>query len=398
MKIAELKAQVLRSPEYPNGGWVLVRVETDDGVEGVGECFVPDRDGRGVFAVRDLIGNSFARAILGEEVLDIQKVWEQIYQVCGRLYDRRGLAIHSLSGVDMALYDAAGKTLGVPVHRLLGGRFRDRVRVYVSSIWVEPEEPQSVLEQTARYAAEGFRGIKFYGWDGFGRKPARDTALLAEIRRAAGDDVDLMLDLGRPGCLTEAFKTARMIETPGADIYWWEEPLSSSDDRDDLARLTAGTDVAIAAGEAEMTAFEFRDLILKRVVDLLQPDLSWVGGITEGKRIAELARLFNLPVVPHNWGTMVNFAASIQLVAAMPRGFLCEYPITPRGRDVNIPSPMMTELARTPVRVEEGYALVPQGPGLGIELDEEAVARYTCTETRGPEEPASGAEHCRVTG
>ena len=131
-----------------------------------------------------------------------------------------------------------------------------------------------------------------------------------------------------------------------------------------------------------MTAFGFRDMILKNTVGLLQPDLSWVGGLTEGKRIAELARLFNVPMVPHNWGTMVNFAASVQLVASMPDGFLCEYPITPRTREADItktPSPMMTELATKPVLVEKGFAIVPQEPGLGIELDEEAVQRYTCT-------------------
>jgi L-alanine-DL-glutamate epimerase-like enolase superfamily enzyme len=131
-----------------------------------------------------------------------------------------------------------------------------------------------------------------------------------------------------------------------------------------------------------MTAFGFRDMLLKNAVGLLQPDLSWVGGLTEGKRIAELARLFNVPVVPHNWGTMVNFAASVQLVASMPDGFLCEYPITPRTREANTtkaPSPMMTQLATKPVLVENGFAIVPKEPGLGIELDEEAVQRYTCS-------------------
>jgi D-galactarolactone cycloisomerase len=113
---------------------------------------------------------------------------------------------------------------------------------------------------------------------------------------------------------------------------------------------------------------------------VVQPDLSWVGGVTEGRRIAELARLFNVPLVPHNWGTMVNFAASIHLVAAMPAGFLCEYPITPRTDEPGVPqtpSPMMTELVRTGIVVEGGVAQVPQAPGLGIELDDEALERYT---------------------
>lgn len=381
MKIAELKTTVLQSYEYPQGGWVLVRVRTEAGVEGVGECFVPDQTGRGVFAARQLIEHSFKQAVLGEDVLDVEKIWEQLYRICGGLYDRRGLAIHALSGVDLALYDAAGKTLGVPVHKLLGGCFRQRVRVYLSSIWVDPQSPQLALEDTARYAAAGFTGIKYYGWEGFGSQPRRDTQLLRQLRDTAGEEVELMLDLGRPQGLAEAVEVAGMIEDSGARIYWWEEPLSSSDDLENLARLSARTRVRIAAGEAELSAYAFRDLLLKNAVDVLQPDLSWVGGLTEGRRIAQLARLFKVPLVPHNWGTALHFAASIHLVAAMPAGFLCEYPIAPRARDrggPQIPSPMMTELVRNPVVVEQGYALVPQGPGLGLELDEDAVARYTC--------------------
>lgn len=379
MKITDLRSTVLKSYEYPHGGWVLVRVRTEEGVEGVGECFVPDQAGRGVFAARQAIEHSLKPVVIGEEVLDIEKVWEKMYRVCGGLYDRRGLAIHGLSGVDMALFDAAGKTLGVPVHRLLGGCFREKVRVYLSSIWVDPKNPQPALDDTGRYVAQGFTAIKYYGWEGFGSERKRDAGLLQELRRAAGEGVELMLDLGRPRGLAEAVETARMIEDSGAGIYWWEEPLSSSDDLENLARLNSRTALRIAAGEAELTAFAFRELILKNAVGVLQPDLSWVGGLTEGRRIAQLARLFNVPLVPHNWGTAVNFAASIHLVAAMPAGFLCEYPIAPRARDrggPELPSPMMTELARNPIRVEQGYALVPRGPGLGIELDEEAVERY----------------------
>jgi len=379
-RILDVIAQVLKSYEYPNGGWVLVRLKVEGGVEGVGECFVPDREGRSVFAAKQLIEEGLKGSVVGEDVLDIEKIWEGMYATCRRLYDRRGLAIHALSGVDMAVFDAAGKSLGVPVHQLLGGRFRDRVRVYVSSVWVDPEAPESAFEYTGKYVEQGFTALKFYGWPGFGEVPGRDREILKEIRRRAGEGVELMLDLGRPESLAEAVKVARMIEAADVDIRWWEEPLSSSDDAENMAQLTARTDLTIAAGEAEMTAFEFRDLIAKRVVDLLQPDLSWVGGLTEGKRIAEMARLFNVPVVPHNWGTMVNFAASVQLVASMPDGFLCEYPITPRAWGEGVteePSPMMTVLASRGIAVEDGYALVPREPGLGIELDEGEVARYT---------------------
>jgi D-galactarolactone cycloisomerase len=382
MKISELTATVLKSYEYPNGGWVLVRVQTEAGVEGVGECFVPDQYGGGAIAVKNVIDGSLRSAVLGEDVLDIAKIWENMYRICCDSYDRRGLAIHSISGVDMALFDAAGKTLEVPVHKLLGGCFRDRVRVYVSSIWVDPAQPEPALEDTAGYVEQGYTAIKYWGWPDFGSDLKRDARLLMEIREVAGEGVDLMLDLGRPRSVSQAIQLARMMEATDADIYWWEEPLSSSDDADGLARLTASTDLTIAAGEAEMTAFPFRDLITKRAVGLLQPDLSWVGGLTEGKRIAELARLFNVPVVPHNWGTMVNFCASVHLVASMPDGFLCEYPITPRTREADVtktPSPMMTLLTKKPVTIDQGYAVVPHAPGLGIELDEGVVQRYALT-------------------
>ena len=392
MKITQVQAQVLQSYEYPNGGWVLVRTRTEDGVEGVGECFVPDRDGRAAFAARDLVTGSLQRVVIGREVLDIAVLWEAMYGVCCSIYDRRGLAIHALSGVDIALYDTAGKTLGIPVHKLLGGACRDKIPLYISSVYIDLERFDDALSETADYIDQGFAAIKYYGWPDFGQKPKRDQDLLNQLRQAAGEDADLMLDLGRPYGLAAALQMAQMIEDSGARITWWEEPLSTSDDLDNMAQLTARTALTIAAGESELTAYAFRKLVQKRAVDLLQPDLSWVGGLTEGRRIAELGRLHRIPVVPHNWGTQINFAASVHLVAAMPDGFLCEYPITPRVRGAGhpqvfsqtagqappqIPSPMMTELAQVPIAVKDGQALVPQGPGLGIELDEAAVEKHT---------------------
>ena len=387
MRITDLTTTVLGSYEYPHGGWVLVRVRTEDGVEGIGECFVPHNDGSAVFAAKAIVDRGLKSVVVGEDVLDIQPLWARMYRTCVGLYDRRGLAIHALSGVDMALHDAAARSLGVPLYQLLGGRFRDRVPVYVSSIWVDPERPKVALESTRYYVGQGFTAIKYWGWPSFGlgvdTDLGRDAALLDEIGQAAGRGVALMLDLGRPTSLSQAIRIARMLERSSANIHWWEEPLSSSDDADNLAALTQRTDVPISAGEAELTAYAFRDLIARRTVDILQPDLSWVGGLTEGRRIFELARLHNVPVVPHNWGTMINFAASVHLVAAMPQGFLCEYPITARTPEANLtrtPSPMMTELVRAPVTIDGGHALVPDTPGLGIELDEDAVRAYTCEE------------------
>jgi L-alanine-DL-glutamate epimerase-like enolase superfamily enzyme len=344
---------------------------------------VPDRGGSGAVATRAVV-DRLKEVAVGRDVLDTAVIWQEVYQLCTRLYDRRGLAIHALSGIDMAVHDAAARSLGVPLCQQLGGRFREEVAVYVSSVWVDGDKPEQALTDTERYVEAGHRAIKYYGWLGFGGDPSRDAALLLKLRRRAGEGVDLMLDLGRPASLSEAIQMARLIESSGAGIRWWEEPLDSVDDAGNLTELTARTDVTIAAGESELTAFAFRDLIEGRRVDLVQPDLSWVGGLTEARRIAELARLHRVPLVPHNWGTAINFAASIHLVAAMPQGFLCEYPITPRtwGQEAQEgshdgPSPMMVELVGNPLVISGGRALVPSGPGLGVELDEDALERYT---------------------
>ena len=381
MKIDQIITTVLKANEYPRGGWVLVRVRTKGGIEGLGECFVPDRDGRAALAARAIIDGSLAPRVLGRDVRDVACLWQEMYTVCQRIYDRRGLAVHALSGVDMAIHDAASKALGLPLCQYLGGRFRERVPVYVSSIPVDPARPEAALDATRVFASRGFSAIKYYGWDGFGQHPRRDDALLRAIGEAAGEGVEIMLDLGRPASLSQAVRMARLIEQTGVAVRWWEEPLCTTDDAEGMAKLRERTDLTLAAGEREITAYAFRELISRRIVDVVQPDLSWVGGLTEGRRIAEMARLWHVPMVPHNWGTMVNFAASIHLVASMPEGFLCEYPITGRTLDpsrILEASPMMSELASEPVTVVQGQALVPSGPGLGIALDEEAVERYSC--------------------
>ncbi|MEE2658708.1 MAG: mandelate racemase/muconate lactonizing enzyme family protein [Candidatus Latescibacterota bacterium] len=378
-RIERIEHILIKAPEYPDGGWVVTRVCTADGAEGLGECFVPDRFGDSAHAAL-LLSERMSNDIVGRSVLKRIPIWESLYDLCRRLYDRRGTAIHVLSGIDMAVHDAAARTLGIPLCELLGGRVRDRVRVYVSSIWVDPHNPESALDATARYVSEGYTAIKYYGWESFGE--GRDDAkLLRKIRVAAGDGTELMLDLGRPTTLDRALRMARLIADSEIDLRWWEEPLSTSDQAGDLARLTAAGIVPIAGGEGELTSFAFRDLIERRTVDILQPDLSWVGGLTEGVRIAELARQHGMLCVPHNWGTAINTAASVHLVAAMPAGELCEYPITPRrwgagGDGEADPSPMMTEIVRQPVTVQDGYAVVPKAPGLGVELDAKVVERY----------------------
>lgn len=378
-KITAVEAVPVAAPEYPSGAWIIVRLRTESGIEGIGECFVPDRNGCSVLAAKALIDESLGAAALGECVLEITRLWEKLYEICSRMYDRRGIAISALSGIDIACHDAAAKLLGIPVYQLLGGRCQNSIAVYLSCIYVDPLEPAGAIAETKHYAAAGFGILKYYGWPGFGDDEERDIGLLRNIRSAAGASVGLALDLGRSRSFAEAYRRACMIERADIGLRWWEEPLSSTDDRRSFVRLSNRTSLILAAGEAEITSAAHRDLLLADCIGLLQPDLTLVGGLTEGRRICDLGRAFQTIVAPHNWGTMINFAASLHLLTASSASSLCEYPITSRMPNPQrglLPSPMMTELVSHDYRVERGQAFVPDSPGLGVKLDLAAVDRY----------------------
>jgi len=377
MSIVDVTSTVLKSYEYPFGGWLLVRVKTSEGVEGIGEAFIPNRTGDGVWAAKVLVDNGLKPLLVGEEALGIERLWEKMYANASTLYDRRGLSIHAISGVDMALWDAAGKALKLPAHTLLGGAFRDKVRVYASALF-NLEKPEVTVREAQRYVEDGFTAMKF-GYGGFGHNYHKSVELVRRLRETIGDETDLIVDGPASLNVIEALRLARALEK--YDVLWYEEPLSR-DDLEGYVKLTAEAQVPIAAGEGEFTRFGFKELILSNAVDILQPDVSWVGGLTEAKRIVEMADTWHAPLVPHSWGCAMNTYASIQLVASMPRGFLCEFPIGPRTHEAQLtgtPSPMMTELPKEPIEVRKGYIEVPKTPGLGLELNEEAVKKYACT-------------------
>ncbi|MEM2905154.1 MAG: mandelate racemase/muconate lactonizing enzyme family protein [Candidatus Bathyarchaeia archaeon] len=375
MSIVDVSSTVLKSYEYPFGGWLLVRIKTTDDVEGIGEAFIPNWRGDGVLAAKLLVDRGLKPLLVGEEALGTERLWERMYENADKLYDRRGLEIHAISGVDMALWDAAGKALKLPVHMLLGGLFREKVRVYASALF-NMENPDVTVREAQRYVDQGFTAVKF-GYGGFGYNHRRSVELVARLRETVGEETDLIVDGPASLNVVEAARLAKALER--YNVYWYEEPLHR-DDLEGYVKLTAEAQVPIAAGEGAFTRFDFKQLILSKAVDIVQPDVSWVGGLTEAKRIVELAHTWHTPFVPHNWGCAMNTYASIQLVASAPRGFLCEFPIGPRTAEAQLtetPSPMMTELPSEPIEVKRGYVEVPKTPGLGLELNEEAVKKYT---------------------
>ena len=349
---------------------VLVWVETDEGITGVGEACALSERGEAALAVKDLIEVGFKPYLIGENPLDIGRIWEKLYGY-SEWYGRRGIAVYALSCLDVALWDIMGKALEVPVSTLLGGRFREKIRVYASLLF-DMEDFTATADEGKNQVREGYTAIKF-GWgqapeSSFGLDQEKDEAIIRALREQLGDKVDIMVDVGRfvNWSVGHAIKMARMMSK--YNVFWLEEPLPQ-EDPDAYAELRRASDIYIAAGEGEYTRYGFRDWITKRAVDILQPDVTKTGGLTEARRIADLCQLWNIMMVPHGFSSAVNVAANLQLVASMPNAFLLEFRKTP--------SPLISRLAKKPFEFENGYLKIPDGPGLGIELNESTVEECT---------------------
>ncbi|RMF88241.1 MAG: mandelate racemase/muconate lactonizing enzyme family protein, partial [Nitrospinota bacterium] len=275
---------------------------------------------------------------------------------------RRGLTISAISGIDMALWDILGKSLGVPVYQLLGGKCRDALPAYASGGWADAREIGAQLQSYIDRG--GFRAVKMRVgvMDG---DVNTSVARVRAAREALGPDIGIMVDAHGTFSVREAQRFARKVAD--CDLTWFEEPVNA-DDKAGQAAVRASTDIPIASGESEFTRFDFRDLIMLGAVDILQPDLAIMGGITEGMRIAAMASAFQLTVAPHLWGSALLFAAGLQLAAAVPNCTILEYSL---GFN-----PLLHELGIEPPLVQDGYITIPDRPGLGVTINQEFVERY----------------------
>ena len=282
---------------------------------------------------------------------------------------RGGTLTHTISGIDIALWDILGKVTGQPVGRLLGGTYRRRVRPYCSLLM---DHPPAMRDLVAEYRARGFRAFKI-GWGPFGRAgdAKLDEAIVRAAREAAGEDAQLFVDAGAsdahwPQGYKWALHTAEMLKD--YDVGWFEEPLRP-DALDDFCALRRQSPVPIAGGEVLTRRQAFLPWLVRGAFDIVQPDVTKVGGISEQRRIAWLADEFGVRYVGHGWNTALGLAADLQLAAAMPNTDLVEF----IGG-----SPYLDGIAAAPfVLDEEGYLMIPDAPGLGIELDRDKLARYT---------------------
>ncbi|HWG43599.1 MAG TPA: mandelate racemase/muconate lactonizing enzyme family protein [Gemmataceae bacterium] len=369
MKIVDVRITGL-SGGTVDGGWpqgnkpeedlnTLLEVVADEGLIGVGSAMTSKSL---VVAAVDLLRPH----LIGERADEPARVTEKLRQAT--FWQGRGGSVeHAISGLDIALWDLMGQICQQPVSRLLGGCYRNRIKPYGSILFDEPGPLCQTLQQTV---ARGFRAIKL-GWRPFGRRDRRtDELLVKTARETVGPDVELMVDAGGseqfwPHGYKWALETAKMLAD--YDIVWFEEALPP-DDLEGYIELRRHSPVPIATGEVLTRRQSFRPFLERQAVDIIQPDCTKCGGLTEACRIAWMAYEHNIQWVPHGWNTAIGLAADLHLSAAMPVARYVEY-LTP--------SPYLDEIVTEPFRVDaEGYLPIPDRPGLGIELNREAMKRF----------------------
>ena len=341
---------------------LLIFVTASDGTVGVGEVDSAPLVAKAVVEAEPshLIARGLRSILLGRNPLDIDVCWHAM--VTGSRYFSGGATMHAISGVDIALWDLAGQVLGVPVARLLGGARSEWLDAYASLVM--PDTPVLAGNEAARYAERGYRKIKF-GWGPIGQDLAFNESLVREIRRAAGDDVTIMIDAGQVWDTKTALRMAAMLESYA--IGWLEEPVAP-DNLTGYRALSDRSSLTIAGGEAESDYAAFERLIDQGGVDLIQPDLARCGGLTQGRRLAWLAHQRHRRVVPHAFKSGVLVAASTHFAAAIPNGGLIEHTVST--------SPIARDLVRREIDFVDGRVRVPlDRPGLGIEVDLDVLER-----------------------
>jgi L-alanine-DL-glutamate epimerase-like enolase superfamily enzyme len=340
----------------------LVRIHTDEGIVGLGEADTSPYVARTIVEMPSShsIARGLREVLVGEDPLQTDRLWQLMFEASDH-YGRGGAALHTISAIDIALWDLAGKAADRPVSELLGGRRTSEVRVYASEVM--PDTPDEVRRIAERTVEAGYEALKL-GWGPLGRDLAHDTALVAAARETLGRGRSLMLDGGRAYTVKRALDLLRHVEEHA--LYWFEEPLAP-DDLDGYRRLSDAADVRIATGEADSTFVPFRALVERAHVDVLQPDLARCGGFTVARQIALLERTSAVEIVPHCFSTGVLVAASLHFVATLDRPTWSEFSVAD--------SPLVNGILREPFTLRDGRLPVPTGPGLGIELDPDAVDR-----------------------
>jgi D-galactarolactone cycloisomerase len=353
----------------------IVEVQTDEGVTGWGECFGP---GAIAIANKTIVEKVIQPMVLGDDPIDRDVIWHKVYNLL-RDHGQKGMALQSLSGVDIALWDIAGKVANLPIHKLIGGAHRTRVDVYGYGMMLKRE---SVADHVARFRDEaaaikdaGFAAAKMK----LGLGPKKDVALAQAVRDGVGPDFRFMADANHCYTTSDAFYVGRALDE--LDAYWFEEPVAP-EDHDGYRELRAGLSTNISGGEAEFNRWGWRAILENRGLDIAQPEVCALGGISEYLRVLALCHAHFTPVVNHVWGSAVAVATNLQLLAAMPPmpgGLhpwepLLEFDTTEnRFRDDMLSVPLDIQ---GQVKASGGSVAIPIGPGIGVEPDRDFLTRF----------------------
>ena len=350
---------------YKTKGALVVEIRTDSGLIGWGDCYGP------AAVNRSIIDSVFKAVLIGRDPFDVEVLWEELYNKI-KDYGLSGFSISSISGIDIALWDLIGKATNQPIHKLIGGAFRTQLQAYATGLYFKDMNKlnEEAVAEAKGYVTQGFKAIKMK--IGLG-SITKDIDRVAAVRDAIGPDVQLMVDANHCFNVPQAIAMGRELQK--LDIYWFEEPISP-EDLDGYVEVTAKLDMAIAGGENEFTKFGFRRILERRAMDIVQPDVCAAGGITECKKIAALAQASSIQCVPHAWGTAIGLAATMHYLASLPFTPPCLVPVPPMLEYEQTFNPFRDELSSADLTHKGGFVTVPNGPGLGIEINRDVLERY----------------------
>ncbi len=348
-------------------GWLIVKLVTEDGLYGLGEGSLEGRE----LSVQAVV-HELKRYLVGQDPSRIERHYEVLYR--DAVWTGGAVLQSAISAVEMALWDLKGKRLGVPVYELLGGRYRDRIKLYANGWWYAGGPPRDVADAARATVARGYRGLKF---NPFNRQPGLDThrldneilfddvAYVAAVREAVGPDVDLYLDYnGVFANIGDALRVTHALEP--YNVGFVEEPLPH-ENMAQLAYFRRAVRIPVATGERLNSPFAFQQLLAAEGADIVQPDLCHCGGIGAARKIAALAEAQYVPLAPHNPNGPVGESATVQLAACTPNFMVLEH---------FVPEPWRADVVGMPYRVHDGWLELPSAPGLGVDFDERAAAAH----------------------
>ena len=385
MKITRITSHVLQyempeqlgySQQYYNMRTAhLVEVETDQGITGWGECFGP---GNIALANKGIVEKVIQPMVLGMDPLDRDVIWHKVYNLM-RDHGQKGMPMQSLSGVDIALWDIAGKVANLPISKLIGGTHRTRVKVYGYGMMLR-DEPADALAARFEDEAAAIKGMGFSATKmKVGLGPKSDVKLCEAVRKSVGDEFPFMVDANHCYTTSDAFFVGRALEELGA--YWFEEPVAP-EDHDGYRELRAGLKVNISGGEAEFNRWGWRTILENRGLDIAQPEVCALGGISEYLRVLALCHAHFTPVINHVWGSAIAVATNLQLLAAMPPLPGGLHPWEPMLEFDTTDNKFRDNLLAEPLDIQGqvaasgGTVEIPQRPGIGVEPARDFIKHY----------------------